>query len=41
MSAEATPDLHALGYTNIIDLEGGMEAWRAAGFELQHNDRRS
>lgn len=34
MSAEATPDLQALGYTNVIDLEGGMEAWQAAGFEI-------
>lgn len=34
MSAEATPDLQALGYTNIIDLDGGMEAWQAAGFEI-------
>jgi rhodanese-related sulfurtransferase len=35
MSADATPDLQALGYTNIIDLEGGMVAWEAAGLPLQ------
>lgn len=34
MSAEATPDLQALGHTNIIDLEGGMEAWEAAGLTI-------
>jgi rhodanese-related sulfurtransferase len=34
MSAEATSDLQALGYTNIIDLEGGMEAWQADGLEI-------
>jgi rhodanese-related sulfurtransferase len=36
MSAEATPELQALGYTNIIDLEGGMVAWEAAGLEIVH-----
>ena len=34
MSAEVTPDLQALGYTNIIDLEGGMEAWEDAGLAI-------
>lgn len=34
MSAEATPALQALGYTNIIDLRGGMNAWRDAGLEI-------
>ena len=34
MSAEATPDLQELGYTNVIDLEGGMEAWQAAGLGI-------
>ena len=34
MSAQAATDLAALGYTDIIDLEGGMNAWVAAGFEL-------
>lgn len=38
MSADATPDLQALGYTNIIDLEGGMEAWQSAGLPLQGRD---
>ena len=34
MSAEATPALQAQGYTNIIDLQGGMNAWRDAGLEI-------
>ena len=36
MSAEATPDLQRLGYTNIIDLAGGMQAWEEAGLPLVH-----
>jgi rhodanese-related sulfurtransferase len=31
MSAEATPDLQRLGYINIIDLAGGMQAWETVG----------
>ncbi len=38
MSGEATPDLQALGYTNIIDLEGGMQAWQDAGLPLLQRD---
>src|SRR5512141_2788993 len=34
MSALATPELQRLGYTNIIDLQGGMQAWTDAGFTL-------
>ena len=34
MSAEATPALQELGYTNIIDLDGGMNAWRGAGLPI-------
>ncbi|MBI2766323.1 MAG: rhodanese-like domain-containing protein [Chloroflexi bacterium] len=34
MSAEAAPVLRALGYSNIIDLQGGMNAWRAAGLAI-------
>ncbi len=35
MSADASKELAALGYTNIVDLEGGMEAWESAGLELE------
>lgn len=36
MSAEATPDLQRLGYTNIVDLKGGMQAWEEAGLLVVH-----
>ena len=34
MSTEATATLGDLGYTDIVELEGGMEAWRDAGRAL-------
>lgn len=34
MSAEAVPTLRALGYTDIVELRGGMDAWVAAGRRL-------
>ena len=34
MSATATKTLVEMGYTNVIDVEGGMKAWKAAGYEL-------
>ncbi|CAN5823755.1 rhodanese-like domain-containing protein [soil metagenome] len=34
MSAQATDDLVDLGYTNVVDLAGGMKAWTAAGLPL-------
>ena len=38
MSAAATPALQRLGYVNIIDLKGGMQAWEAAGLVLVRRD---
>ncbi|MGA9090977.1 MAG: rhodanese-like domain-containing protein [Bradyrhizobium sp.] len=32
--AQAADRLMALGYTNVRQLDGGLEAWRQAGFEL-------
>ncbi|MBI1879178.1 MAG: rhodanese-like domain-containing protein [Chloroflexi bacterium] len=34
MSTEAAPILVKLGYTNIVEVDGGMQAWQAAGNEL-------
>ena len=35
MSATAVKDLQAKGYTNIVELKGGYNAWTAAGRTLQ------
>ena len=34
MSAIAAPALAALGYTDIVELRGGMDAWKASGRTL-------
>ena len=34
MSAIAGPELTALGYTDVVELRGGMQAWQAAGRPL-------
>ncbi|MEO5834100.1 MAG: rhodanese-like domain-containing protein [Nakamurella sp.] len=34
MSAQAVPELTALGYTHIVELDGGMNAWVTAGRAL-------
>ena len=35
MSAEAAEELVALGYGDVTDLEGGMDAWQRAGLPLE------
>ncbi len=35
MSFAAAETLVDLGYTNVSDLDGGMDAWQNAGFELK------
>lgn len=35
MSYEAAGTLVKLGYTNVMDLDGGMDAWEDAGYRLQ------
>jgi rhodanese-related sulfurtransferase len=35
--SQAADRLKALGYTNVRALDGGLEGWKAAGFELFHD----
>jgi rhodanese-related sulfurtransferase len=34
MSTEAAQTLVKLGYTNVVEVDGGMQAWQAVGNEL-------
>ncbi len=39
MSAIAAKTLVAAGYTNVLELRGGMEAWRDAGYQIVERSR--
>lgn len=39
MSAIAAEALVGLGYSNVWELNGGFNAWRAAGYPLVVRDR--
>jgi len=39
MSEEASRALIELGYTQVWDVPGGMNAWQASGFELITSDQ--
>jgi len=41
MSEEASRVLVGLGYTNVIDVPGGMNAWTTSGRELLRSDNGS
>lgn len=38
MSATAVVQLHDMGYEDIVELEGGMEAWQESGRNLVESD---
>lgn len=35
MSADAVEDLEAMGYTDIMELDGGFDAWQSSGRDLE------
>jgi rhodanese-related sulfurtransferase len=39
MSTSAAQELVSLGYTNVIEVNGGFTAWKAAGYELLDKNR--
>ncbi len=39
LSAAASKTLVEMGYTKVIDVEGGMKAWQAAGYELLYRSK--
>lgn len=40
MSGQAAAELAELGYTNVVDLEGGMKEWAGAGLDISGEEPR-
>jgi rhodanese-related sulfurtransferase len=38
-SALAAESLQQMGYRNVISMDGGMRAWREAGFPVEQNSK--
>jgi rhodanese-related sulfurtransferase len=38
MSTAAAQELAAMGYTNVLEVDGGFNAWKAGGYELLDED---
>jgi rhodanese-related sulfurtransferase len=39
MSTTAAEELAAAGYANVLEVDGGFNAWKAAGYELLDKNR--
>ncbi len=39
MSTLAAEELVELGYSNVMEVDGGFNAWKAAGYELLHQNQ--
>lgn len=37
-SALAADNLQKMGYTNVVSMDGGIKAWRAAGYPMEKQD---
>lgn len=37
-SALAADNLQQMGYTNVLSMDGGIKAWRAAGYPMEKGD---
>ena len=38
-SALSADNLQKMGYTNVISMDGGIRAWREAGYPIERGDR--